>query len=69
MLKTQVNLTSFLHSEVNKLIQHIIVQDEQNNNIKLGPKLGRLTTWGKALELFNIETSLIVQEHKLSLII
>ena len=23
LLKTQVNLTSFLHSEVNKLIQHI----------------------------------------------
>ena len=27
-LKTQVSLTSFLHSEVNQLIQHIIVQDQ-----------------------------------------
>ena len=36
LLKTQVSLTSFLHSEVNKLIQHIIVQDQdvQNNNMK-----------------------------------
>ena len=34
LLKTQVSLISFLHSEVNKLIQHIIVQvqDGQNNN-------------------------------------
>ena len=34
LLKTQVSLTSLLHSEVNKLIQHIIVQDQdgQNNN-------------------------------------
>ena len=34
LLKTQVSLTSFLHSEVNQLIQHIIVQDQdgQNNN-------------------------------------
>ena len=33
-LKTQVSLTSFLHSEVNQLIQHIIMQDQdgQNNN-------------------------------------
>ena len=28
LLKTQVSLTSFLHSEVNQLIQHIIVQDQ-----------------------------------------
>ena len=33
LLKTQVSLTSFLHSEVNQII-HIIVQDQdgQNNN-------------------------------------
>ena len=34
LLKTQVSLTSFLHSEVNQII-HIIVQDQdgQNSNI------------------------------------
>ena len=36
LLKTQVSLTSFLHSEVNQII-HIIVhdQDGKNNNISL----------------------------------
>ena len=38
LLKTQVSLTSFFKSEVNKLIQHIILQDQdgQNNNKELG---------------------------------
>ena len=40
LLKPQVSLTSFLHSEVNQII-HIIVQDQDGqNNIKLiVPKL------------------------------
>ena len=64
LLKTQVSLTCSLHSEVNKLIQHIIVQDQDGQNNKISKHFIYLIFSGKIFYfisiLYNIPSNTLV---------